>query len=35
MSTDPRILEHIQESVNALLDGSASGDLMFFAGVQQ
>jgi len=33
--TDPRILEHIQESVNALLDGSASGDLMFFAGVQQ
>lgn len=35
MSTDPRILDHIQESVNALLDGSASGDLMFFAGVQQ
>lgn len=35
MSTDPRIQEHIQDSVNALLDGSASGDLMFFAGVQQ
>lgn len=35
MSTDPRILDHIQESVDALLDGSASGDLMFFAGVQQ
>jgi hypothetical protein len=35
MSADPRILDHIQESVNALLDGSASGDLMFFAGVQQ
>lgn len=35
MSTDPRMLEHIRESVNALLDGSASGDLMFFAGVQQ
>lgn len=35
MSTDPRILDHIQESVTALLDGSASGDLMFFAGAQQ
>lgn len=35
MSAHPRYLEHIQESIHALLNGTAAGDLMFFAGAQQ
>jgi len=35
MSTSPQILDHIQDSIQALLEGKAGGDLMFFTGSQQ
>lgn len=35
MSTSPQILDHIHDSIQALLEGKAGGDLMFFAGSQQ